>query len=261
MKRVRKFCLPAFVLVVLFATWHICSKYLTLELDISQAFDTTVPPPPGNSEGLSVKFGGPGGSIILGMSMPRYLTNSSGKVIGVEQNELASESLALTPKKLEEIQSSLNSLDPEKWEILTKLPAPIFRFNLYLLSYKKSVLSDKKFTYFHIIGASGKTNNLAPGQSSELGKGLQIGEISQSLASTKIDIIYTIPGSYTSHFDANGRFISQATGEIIIKPTWFAICSVAVGVWIVLLALLKLIKETLLLPKELDHLISSHNKS
>jgi hypothetical protein len=150
-KQMGKFSAPlVLLLVVLVSTWLICSQYLTIVLKFNQAFESTIQPPPSkaNSEGLSVQVNGiDGGKLILGFLMPKVESNDSGQkeFIPVEK---ASEKLALTPKTQEEIQEKLSQLDPQKWQVLTKLPSPIFSYNLDLVSDLTSPNGAKKSSYF-----------------------------------------------------------------------------------------------------------------
>jgi hypothetical protein len=215
-----------------------------MELNLAQAFESTIQPPP-TQEGVSIQLNGVNGDkAIIRFRMPKIVRDKTGQVESVTDRS-GSERLSLTPKKREEIQASLSALDPQKWQILTKLPSPIFTYSLDLISDKTSPNNAKKVSRFLVTVANRDSEELTPGGTLRLGDDLQINEISEVLASAKLDLAYDM-GMYMNFFSKTGEFVSQATGTIIIKPTFFTRLSMFLGVWVLVLALIKLFKETIL---------------
>jgi hypothetical protein len=251
-KQSAKFIIPLGILVASFGlTWFTCSQYLTIDLNLSQAFEPVVQPPPSkdNGRGLSVQLNGvDGDKAVIGFLFPQIGVEADGMF---KLGESSSEELALTPKTRDEIRKNLSNLDPQKWEVLTKLPSPIFRFNLNLVSGKDSPNNAKKASHFVVTVAGAGTQKVMPGQEIPLGQNLEVEDISQTLASSKIDLVYG-NGMYMNFFDRNGSFISQATGILNVRPTFLTRCSVFISIWVLLLGLIALFKRTLLASKEFE---------
>ena len=250
-----RFKYPLLILaLVSISTTYICSSYLTLDIDFNQAYDVVVQQPPTkeNSEGLSIKLNGlDGGKAIIGFRPPNF-KHENGNV-RIEEKEKSSENLILSPKKSDEIQAKLSELNPQKWQVLTNLPSPIFKYNLNIYSDPRSPNNAKISSYYLIRNSKGVDVKLIPGQQIQLGSHLRIDEISREIALTNISLVYE-HGIYMNFYDRDGKLISQATGTIIINPTLLTIISVFVGIWVVLLGLLKLLKETLLLPNDVKQI-------
>jgi hypothetical protein len=268
-KQIVKFSTPLLLLICLgltcsALTWFICSQYLTMRLDFSQAFESTIQPPPtkDNSKGLSVQINGvDGGKAIFGFVMPQIIRRDSGEVEFIE-GESISEKLALTPRKQEEIEENLSQLDPQKWQVLTELPSPIFRYNLDLISNQESLNSAKKQSYFLVAVARHNAQRVMPGQEYALGRNLEIGDISRRLAATKIDLVYGtgVMGMYMNFYDKRGEFISQATGTLVITPTVWTKGAVFVGWGLLLLVLITLLLRILLIPKNFKEAIDYYKR-
>ena len=245
------------LLLCVILTWITCSKYLTMELNLSQAFKSTESPTKGNSQGSSIQINGvDGGKAVIGFTIPRITRKGSGEIeFGVK--EATSESLALTPKKQEEIKANLSELDPQRWQVLTKLPSPIFRYNMKLISDLESPNVPKKISHFLVTRSDGNNQKLMPGQKIILGNSLQIEDISRTLSTTKIDLVYRagVMGMYMNFYDKDGKLVSQATGKIDINPTFFTVLTVFVGIWVILLGFVTLLKNTFLVSKEFEQII------
>jgi hypothetical protein len=258
-KRSTKVLVPVAILLVgLGLTWFTCSQYLTIQLSLSQAFEPIVQPPPdkNNQRGLSIQLNGvDGDKAIIGFSFPQMRAEEGGIF---HFGESSSEELALTPRTRDEIRKNISNLDPQKWEVLTKLPSPIFRFNLDLVSGEDSPNKAKKASHFIVTVPGAGTQKVMPGQEIRLGQDLQVDHISETLASAKIELVYG-NGMYMNFFDKNGNFISQATGTLNVQPTFFTRCSVLASIWVLLLALLTLLKKTLLASKDFEE-IQNHFK-
>lgn len=232
----------------------ICNGFLSMALDLPQAFETVNAPPPSpkDSSGVSIQINGiDGGRLILGLPMPHRDVGDSGKS-AMRWDGYVSERLHLTPKKLRDIESSLNNLDPKKWEILTKLPSPIFRFDLHLFSDSLSPNMTKKISSFLLTTARGDTATVLPGHSIILGRDLQLDDISKTLASTKLDMSYRIGimAQYMAAYDKGGKFVSNATGTIFVLPTIFTGVVVFSAVILLVLSTIAVLKRTLLLSKD-----------
>jgi hypothetical protein len=180
-----------------------------------------------------------GDKAILGFSWKKRADGGPGF------GERSSEKLLLTPKKLDEIRKNLSNLDPQKWEILTKLPSPIFRFDLDLISDETSPNNSKKASYLLLKAPGGDVQKLKAGQKVSFARDLQVEDISRTLTRSRIDLVYQ-HGMYMNFFTEKGKLISQATGAIVIRPTLPTQASVLVSIWVLLLGLIALVKKTLL---------------
>ena len=187
--------------------------------------------------------------------MPYAVTGDTGEV-EFERRENSSEKLVMTSRTKEQIQENLRELDPQQWQVLTKLPSPIFRYNLSLINYLAVPKNSKIESFFLVTLASDDTQRVMPGQEIALRHNLQIEDISSTLASTNVDLVYGAGdfGMYWNLYDKKGKFISQATGTIVIKPTFWTRVSIFVGVWIFLLGLVALLKKTLLVSKDFEEI-------
>ncbi len=249
-KRVARIWVPFSIIGFSFLlSWYLCASFLTMEWSFDKVFDTTAQDPPTGTMTIQIN-GAHGGVLNLGETPPTLTTNSlTGKVDGFNWNTTPSEKSTLTPKKLNEIKVALGTLDPQKWAVLTKLPSPIFRYNLALLSDRTANWESYQVT----VGNDYPIKDVKPGDEIVLGDRLQVEDISQTLASTKISLIYTMgTGTVMSTYDSNGKFVSHTTGMIVIHPTFMTEVFVFAGTWTILLGFLKLMKETMLFPKDLD---------
>jgi hypothetical protein len=193
----------------------------------------------------------------VGFQVPE-VADKDGK-IEWSHREGSSEELTLTPKKLEEIQANLRDLDPQKWQLLTKLPERLFRFNLLMFSDTTSPNNAKKESYFLVtVPINSAQKKVMPGEKFLLGKSLEIQEIAKVVADIKINLVYGM-GMYMTFFSKNGELISQATGRMVIEPTFGVQASVFLGVWVMLVALVALLKKTLLIPREVGE-VTRHYK-
>ena len=215
-----------------------------MEWSLSEVFESTAQPPPGPAIQLN---GIDGGKAIIGASFVREKDGRIG--FGTTTGE----KLSLTPKKVDEIQANLRRLDPQKWEVLTKLPSPIFRYRLHLLSDTESPNNGKKSSYFLLKVGMRAVQKVMPGQRILLGEDFQVEDISDYLGISKLDLVYK-DGMYMTFFDPKGQFISQATGRIIIEPTSFTRGSVFVSLLVIILALLHLLKNIFLAPKDFEEI-------
>src|SRR5258708_1447113 len=221
------------LLIVLLASFLItrilCWWVFTLNLSLEQAFKST---PKTDWGGISLKLKGVAGdSAIVGFNP--FSTGSS------------SEELLLSPKTVEEIRSSFSDADLDRWKFLTGLSPSLFQFNLLLVSNNSSPNNGKKkCSYFSVNIASDTAIKVLPGQKVYLKRGLKVDDLAQTISSIKISFIDDFP-IYDLFYDQDGKFVSQATGRIIVTPTWTTQVLIFFGAWVFIIALLALIKQTL----------------
>lgn len=243
-----KVALPLIIIfVAALLSLYFISAYFTLRLDLSKVFKTSVQPAPSPATGgISVRLGGiDGDSAIIGFQFPA--TDNS------------SEDIPFTEKNLEEIRSSLTSIESDQIEFLTGLPASIFRFNLYLVSYKDSPNKAKKASYFLVRDSSGSATKVLPDQSVMLAKNITLDNLVNVISLKTISLIYT-NGMYQNFYDQGGNIVSQATGELVIKPTVKIQFLIFLGLWTFIIAFLTLLKQTIGSSKDLQDVIDLINK-
>ena len=160
-----------------------------------------------------------------------------------------------TPKTLEQIKAGLNQLDLEKWAQMSKLPSPIFGFNLSLKSEPTSPNNLKKISYFLIYVGSAQTNKVMPGEEIVFARNVSINRLTDVLSSTKVGFFYQRDSTNffatMAAYDKSGNFISQSTGTLKFRPGWVTRGFMFLGVWAFIIGLCVLLKQTLLIGKQL----------
>lgn len=242
MRLMLKFGVPL-VIVFVFLLFSLgVISYLTLRLDLSKIFKTTPQPAPTPATGgLSVKIAGvDGDSAVVGFRFPKSASSS--------------EEILFTGKNLEEIELGLNKIETDRLEGLTNLPSTVFRFNVSLISYPDSPNKAKKASYFLVTDSSGVVQKVFPGESLTFIKNVKIGDLPSILSASDIKLVYE-NGMYQNFYDTEGNLVSQATGELVVKPTPLVQLLIILGVWAFIIALLALIKQTILSSQDVNAII------
>jgi len=177
-------------------------------------------------------------------------------VVGFQfpNSENSSEELDVTEKNISEIKAGLDKLEIEQWEFLTKLPSSIFRFDVILSSYQDSPNKAKKASYYFIKDSNGIEYKVLPGGNIILIKSSKIEDLSYSLSGIQIKLIYE-HGLYQNFYNEDGELVSQATGELIIKPTILLQILIILGIWASIVTFLMLAKQTLMSSQDLKEVI------
>ena len=228
-----KFILPAIIVAVTLLISYLIWTSLELDLDITQVFNSNPTPAPSGNAGLSITLKGVDGDSAQVGFMP-----TGGD----------SESAAMTSKTSEQLQKSLGRVDFAQWQSLTNLPTSIFRFNAYLVSATSSPNNSKKVSYFLVTQGSIQTR-IAPGGAMELVHDFDLSNLPKLLAGTEIKLGYE-NGMYMNFFDKNGNFVSQSTGQVQIRTTFFTKILIFFGVWAFVVGALTLAKQTLVSGKD-----------
>jgi hypothetical protein len=163
-------------------------------------------------------------------------------------NSLPAEELLTSPKSMEAIKEGLTQIEVDKWAYMAKLPSPVFRFRLSINSLMESLSNLKSFSHFK-VQSRGEIWEVRPGEQYVLAENVAIAEVPNVLSNTSIDfhydaIIAQMPIVHAA-YSAEGKFISQATGEFKIKPTLTTLFLIFLGAWAFVVGLCLLLKQTL----------------
>lgn len=238
-----KILVPIVLILVpaLVIAWCLSSLF-SLKLDFTQAFKPeTSPVPDPDNGGVSLRLNGvDGDSAIIGFRFPN--------------SQDGSEQLSVTEKNLEEIKSGLSRFEINRWEFLTNLPVEVFRFDIFLHSFPTSPNNAKGASYYLVTKPNGEVTKVLPGEKFQLARGAEVENLPNILAQTNIKLVYE-HGLYQNFYDVDGFLVSQATGELIIKPTVLIQLLIIFGAWIFVVAFLTLLKQTILSSRDLQEVI------
>jgi|SRR3989344_1005354 len=221
-----------FGILVLFCFAVIYSRF-TFTLDFSDSFTATPQPAPK----LSIKLNGVSGdSAIVGFD-------------GFEEPRSAEE-LIITPGALEKLKNHLDGSALERWEFFSKLPTSIFKFKAWIVSDTNSPNNAKKASYFLVTIGSSDPEKILPGSKIPLTGNFGIQDLLLAIPTIKTELYYN--GFFNNFYSAEGDFVSQATGKLVIKPSSFTIFIILLGSWLLALSFVGLVKQTIITSGDLD---------
>lgn len=208
--------------------------YLTLRMDLSRVFKTTVQPPPP----MAIKLQGVDGDSAI---------------IGFGSRE-GSEKVPFVGKNLAEVKAGLSKIQIDQLEFITSITSTVFRFDVWIVSYPDSPDNAKKVSYFEVVDSEGVVNKIAPGKSLKIIRSSKMDDLADIISATDIKLVYE-NGLYQNFFDEDGNLVSQATGELVVAPAPLTQLFVFLGVWAFIVGLLFLVKQTLLSSKDLKEIL------